>query len=236
MPASEAKIAANRQNSLKSCGPKTLEGKAISRANACKHGMTGEGIVVPVEDQAEVEERVAAFADELQPTGSLEFTLVRRAATLAVRMERSAERELAAIADRVVQALVDFEAPEGLDEAEVAQLRVETARIATFDTSKEACLARKYEAAAERGFYRALKEFRALKKQAKPDQPSAESEEFRQMLASFSQLNEAADAFKSEVIKQDQRTPASSAKRFETAPMAPIGRGVDVPITIGRAR
>jgi hypothetical protein len=236
MPASEAKIRANQLNSARSTGPKTLEGKAISRTNACKHGMTGEGIVVPVEDQAEVEERVAAFVEELQPSGALEVTLVRRAATLAVRMERCAERELAAVADRVVQALADFEAPEGLDDAEVAQLRVETARIATFDISKEACLARKYEAAAERGFYRALRELRALKKQSKPDQTSADSDEFRQMLASFSQLNEAADAFKAEVFDKDLRTHSSPAKQFETAPIAPIGRGVDVPITIGRPR
>ena len=46
MPASEARINANRQNSLKSTGPKTSEGKERSRQNGLKHGMTGQGVVV----------------------------------------------------------------------------------------------------------------------------------------------------------------------------------------------
>jgi hypothetical protein len=39
--------------------------------------------------------------------------------------------------------------PEGLDEAAVTKLRAEAVRRAMFDPSKEATLARKYEAAAE---------------------------------------------------------------------------------------
>ncbi len=36
---SPRKIAANRQNALKSTGPKTPQGKAYSRTNALKHGL-----------------------------------------------------------------------------------------------------------------------------------------------------------------------------------------------------
>ena len=39
-------VAANRANALKSTGPKTDEGKEISRANAYKHGMTAV-VVIP---------------------------------------------------------------------------------------------------------------------------------------------------------------------------------------------
>ena len=46
MHCSEARIAANRANARKSTGPKTPEGKAISRANALKHGLCAN-VVVP---------------------------------------------------------------------------------------------------------------------------------------------------------------------------------------------
>src|SRR5256885_551006 len=54
MPASAAQIAANRRNSQLSTGPKTDEGKARSRRNALKHGLTGEGVALPDEAAAEV--------------------------------------------------------------------------------------------------------------------------------------------------------------------------------------
>ena len=40
MPASAAQISANRRNAARSTGPKTAEGKAVSRFNAVTHGMT----------------------------------------------------------------------------------------------------------------------------------------------------------------------------------------------------
>jgi hypothetical protein len=43
--ATERQIQANRLNALKSTGPKTTEGKAISRANAVKHGLAADILV-----------------------------------------------------------------------------------------------------------------------------------------------------------------------------------------------
>jgi hypothetical protein len=240
MPTSEARILANQQNALRSTGPKTAEGKENSRRNALKHGMTGEGIVVPVEDEAEVEARTEAFLDELQPTGALGVTLVRRAARLAVRMERCAERELAAISERVVQALADFEAPEDLDDAEIARMRVETARMAAFDTSKEACLARRYEAAAERGFYRALKEFRQVEKEAKQNQGSPEINEALQPLGSFLPAAKTTPTPAQEPLRQPIRAtlPAPSTCWNPGEPLCnpAFGAACDVPISIGKRR
>ena len=183
MPASEARIAANRANALKSTRPKTAEGEERSRGNALKHGLTGDGVVLPNEDVAEVERRLAAFQEELQPSGEVGRSLVRRAAVLSVRMDRGVSQESAALSERVRQAEADFVAPEGVDAAEAARLRAEAGRRAMFDPSREATLARKYEAAAERGFFRALKELRQLEKQTKAAGPAVATEVFGEELA-----------------------------------------------------
>jgi hypothetical protein len=235
MPASEARILANQANAAKSTGPRTPEGKERSRANALKHGMTGEGIVLPNEDAAEVERRLAAFQDELKPTGEVGRALVRRAAVLSVRMDRGVSQETAALSERVRRAEADFVAPEDLDEGEVARLRAEAGRRAMFDPSKEATLARKYEAAAERGFFRALKELREIEKREKAADPVSQLEAYREQLASFLSHEDSDAEFDAMYPEPAPMPPTRAPGRFEPASRPPIG-GVDVPFSIGRRR
>jgi hypothetical protein len=234
MPASEAQIRANQQNAARSTGPKSVEGKENSRRNALKHGLTGAGIALPNEDVAEVERRVAAFQDELQPEGELAEALTRRAAVLSVRLDRCVSHEAATLSDRIRQVEADFVAPEDADPATTQQLKAEAKARAMFDPSREANLARKYEAAAERGFYRALKELRELKKQARASQPEDAAEALRETLASFSQLQHQASAFGSDFFDENPRTPARPQRRPETIPSPAFAGPVDVPMTIGR--
>jgi hypothetical protein len=65
--ATEAQLRANRANSLKSTGPRSVEGKAASRFNALKHGMDAASVVLPGENPAAYEFMVATYDDELQP-------------------------------------------------------------------------------------------------------------------------------------------------------------------------
>jgi hypothetical protein len=234
MPTSEAKIEANRQNSAKSTGPKTVEGKEKSRQNAYKHGLTGAGVVMPDEDAVEVERRLVAFRKELQPSGEIGEALVRRAAFLSVRLDQCMEHDMASQADRVRQAEADFEAPEGANPASIALLKAEAKAIARFDPSKEATMVRKYESATERGFYRVMKELRDLKKQAKAAENPEGSEELEQMLASFSQFQNVRAAFEPSSVETYPRTPANPPKPSELAPVGPAPSHFEVPITIGR--
>ena len=109
MPVSPAKKAANRQNSLVSTGPKTLEGKARSRRNGLKHGLTGEGLVLPDEDVEAVKAKFARLKADMKPKSELGLTLVERIATLSVKMHRSSEYEAACLSEYVRTAPMRFD-------------------------------------------------------------------------------------------------------------------------------
>src|SRR5690242_17419611 len=62
-----AQLTANRLNSQKSTGPRSVEGKAASRFNALKHGLDANTTVLPGEDPAAYELLAANYRDEFQP-------------------------------------------------------------------------------------------------------------------------------------------------------------------------
>src|SRR4051794_17628623 len=112
MPASEAQILANRANAALAKGPTSPEGKARSRENSFKHGLTGAGVVLPIEDAEEVERMVEGIQAELNPAGPTGHSLARRVATLAVRLDRCAYQETAALSERIRKTLDEFTPPE----------------------------------------------------------------------------------------------------------------------------
>ena len=108
--ATEAQIAANRLNATKSTGPRTEAGKAASRRNALVHGLAGEGVVLPDEMGRELDERLADWAEQLRPAGSVEAFLVRSAATESVKYDHATRHRFATIAHRVRHAEGDWDA------------------------------------------------------------------------------------------------------------------------------
>ena len=109
MTCSPAQLAANRRNGALSRGPLSSTSKEITRRNGLKHGLTGEGIVIPTEDAEEVDRRLVEFEAEYQPRTPAERELVKRIALMTVRLDRSAEHEAKAIAFRMRNAVAEFD-------------------------------------------------------------------------------------------------------------------------------
>ncbi len=108
-PISEARLQANRRNAQLSSGPKTAEGKARSRGNAIKHGLTGAGIALPTEDAAAIEARFLTMQEEFAPATMQGALLIHLAAFMSVRIERSARLETAALTHVRRHAATEFE-------------------------------------------------------------------------------------------------------------------------------
>ena len=109
MTCSAARLIANQKNSLKSTGPKTPEGKAASRRNALKHGLTGDGIALLDEDASEVNRRFGDLKVDLRPSGPMAEILTHRIAFLSVRLERCERQEAKHINERMRHAVADHD-------------------------------------------------------------------------------------------------------------------------------
>ena len=92
--ATQRQIDANRENALKSTGPRTEAGKAASSANALSHGLTAASTVVLPEEDTDAFERLreGVIAD-LDPAGALQEALAQRIAVLLWRLDRAARLE-----------------------------------------------------------------------------------------------------------------------------------------------
>ena len=90
----ESKTNANRDNSKKSSGPRTAEGKARSSRNSTVHGLTGKSPILPGEDPADLLDLAERYHADLKPDGAVEEDLVERMAVATYRLRRIARIEV----------------------------------------------------------------------------------------------------------------------------------------------
>src|ERR1700675_3163928 len=79
---------ANRLNALKSTGPRTEEGKRISRRNALRHGLTAETVIQSLEDSEDYRGFEAAIISDYNAETAVARELVLRLASLLWRLRR----------------------------------------------------------------------------------------------------------------------------------------------------
>jgi hypothetical protein len=98
-------LAANRRNAQKSTGPKTPNGRAVSKMNALKHGILSKEVLVrgkhARENEREFYALQARFREHLKPVGPMEEMLVDRIVTAHWRLRRALKAESGEIALKV---------------------------------------------------------------------------------------------------------------------------------------
>jgi hypothetical protein len=106
----EKQLAANRRNAQKSTGPRTPEGKAVSRYNALKHGIFAKAIIPPAlepyESRADFDDLLDALEAQFAPANRMEALLVQQIAVITWRLARLYRAEAGGIAksqDRAIR-------------------------------------------------------------------------------------------------------------------------------------
>jgi hypothetical protein len=97
--ASDKKNRANRENSQKSTGPTSPEGKARARINASKWGLFSKELVVPAagEKQEDFDALICGIRDQFPPQDFVSAVLVEDLATTIWRLQRPLRCETAEI-------------------------------------------------------------------------------------------------------------------------------------------
>jgi hypothetical protein len=105
---SEAKLAANRLNARKSRGPKTVEGKARSSANAITHGLTARHFVAKGENAADFERLAQDVLAQFSPRNELERQQIDRLIELLWKSKRARLLETAVLSNSNARDSNDF--------------------------------------------------------------------------------------------------------------------------------
>ncbi len=154
--ATQPQIAANRLNSQKSTGPRTTEGKAISRFNSLQHGMAADSLVLPHENAADYTTLREELLQSNQPANLHERMLVDKLAQSCWRMMRATAAETG-ILDNGIRGLQKqmklASLPPGREDEAIAVY------LCAEDGSNLDRFLR-YLAATERSYYRALEALR----------------------------------------------------------------------------
>jgi len=162
-----SQIEANRRNSQLSTGPRTPEGKAVSRFNALKSGVNAKAQVIPGEDPAELEAMTTGYHREWAPTTYLERFLVDSLVRADWLLQRLARLEAELWAHEMEEARKSVLNPLNED-APMGQ-------IYTRSYERFTRLQRRIDST-ERSYYRALTQLQRLRRDADPgDQPPLES-------------------------------------------------------------
>jgi len=93
MTASQKQVKANRGNALKSTGPKSKFGKALSAQNARRHGLLAKAVIADSEDEKAFLDLVKSLSEMFNPASALEEQLVQKLAIAFWRDRRLARAE-----------------------------------------------------------------------------------------------------------------------------------------------
>lgn len=151
--ASPKQINANQHNAQASTGPKTAQGKAISKYNALKHGLLSKEVLLDDENETDLISLGKTLRAELAPANEFELILVDRITANVWRLRRAMliEREM-----------MTQDREPGLFENKERRKLLGEALSHDFNQNDTYGKFIRYEASIERGIYKALHELQRL--------------------------------------------------------------------------
>jgi hypothetical protein len=153
---SAAQLDANRTNAQNSTGPATAAGKATSRFNALRHGLTSQVACMTWEDRDAFNQFCAALIADYRPEGATETQLAQAIAedNWRVNRARALEHNLFALGSASYTSVADSDNP---------QIDAALAQAQTFrDESKTFALITLYEQRIYRNLHRNVDRLRQL--------------------------------------------------------------------------
>jgi hypothetical protein len=155
-----AQIVANRQNAAHSTGPKSPEGKQTSSRNAIRHGLAGVFTVLPHENPEDFNGLANRLRGEFQPETENENFLVDQMIQSRCRLLRIQRLEALAFEQILTE-------PGSNSDPDA---RILTAMCASGNALDKL---QRYAAAAERSYYKALRELRQSRAQNQRSESAA---------------------------------------------------------------
>lgn len=161
----DEQIEANKENAQLSTGPKTEEGKQISKMNALKHGLLSQEVLITGESEDELTEFEKRMRGHLKPAGELELLLVDKLISYAWRLRRVLSVEKAIMVLEKTTSIFHVMPSEKDDKRdEMRQMKN------IFDDESIEKLTR-YEVTIVKHFYKALHELMRLQALRRGDRP-----------------------------------------------------------------
>jgi hypothetical protein len=148
---SAAQVLANRQNGALSTGPKSAAGKEVSSRNATRHGLSGIFTPLLHENTEEFEQIAARVRAEFSPEGENEIFLTGQMIQARCRMHRIQRLE-----DQTYEQILTEPGADADPDARILAAMGQSGNI--LDKLE------RYRAAAERSYYRALRELQSSRK------------------------------------------------------------------------
>ncbi len=167
------KVAANRENALKSTGPRDTR---LTSRNAQKHALLSCG-VTEMDDPGSFWQLHARFKNELAPEGETEIALVEHITLCAARLRRAAVLEAEYITAKLHPVVTNTIYPEG--DTFAAGLESSFGKVVVIDPGIPSRLSveeveklltfQRYETAIKNKFYRALNQLERLQRRRRGD-------------------------------------------------------------------
>ena len=121
----DKQLAANRQNALKSTGPRSAEGKTKSSRNAVKHGILSRHLRLSTESKTEFDRFRAEMFEALAPQGAVEILHTDRAVVSAWQLRRTIQAKTENLEGPIAWRRSEIR-DDWVEEAVQEKLRIET--------------------------------------------------------------------------------------------------------------